>query len=179
MAFDVTAFRSQLPGGGARTNLFKVTMPAPGYVEFPSEKMSFLCKAAQLPESTIGIVEVPYFGRNIKVAGDRTFPEWTVTIINDEDFLIRDAFERWMDGIDTHERRGTKRGAADSNPNSYVADGIVQQYSKSGDIIKEYSFVNMFPTNVAPIDVAWETNDTIEEFTVTFNYDHWKSNTTT
>lgn len=178
MAFDVNAFRSNLVGGGARPNLFKVTMGAPAYVGFPTEKMSFLCKAAQLPESTVGTVEVPYFGRNIKMAGDRTFPEWTVTIINDEDFLIRNAFESWMDGIDTHTRTGTKRGAAGANPTSYVSDGVVQQYGKSGDVIKEYTFVNMFPSNVAAIDLTWDVADSIEEFTVTFNYDHWTSDTT-
>jgi len=159
MAFNISDFRGQLVGGGARPNLFRVTLGAPAYAEFPAEKMAFMAKAAQLPESTIGSIEVPYFGRNIKIAGDRTFAEWTITVINDEDFLVRDSLERWMDGIDTHTRAGTKRG--------------------SGDVIKTVTFVNLFPTNVAAIDLAWDSNDAIEEFTVTLQYDHYTSNTTT
>jgi hypothetical protein len=178
MAFDVGAFRAQLPGGGARPNLFRVTMNAPSFVGFPTEKMSFLCKTAELPGSTIGLVEVPYFGRSVKLAGDRTFPEWSPTIINDEDFLIRNAVEKWMDSIDSHTRAGTKRGAATSNPNSYVSDAFVEQFSKTGDVIKTYTFVNLFPTDLSPIEVSWESTDVIEEFTVTFNYDHWTSDTT-
>jgi len=179
MAFNISDFRGQLVGGGARPNLFRVTLGAPAYAEFPAEKMAFMAKAAQLPESTIGSIEVPYFGRNIKIAGDRTFAEWTITVINDEDFLVRDALERWMDGIDTHTRAGTKRGSATSNPGSYVADGVVEQFSKEGDVIKTVTFVNLFPTNVAAIDLAWDSNDAIEEFTVTLQYDHYTSNTTT
>jgi len=179
MAFDISAFRSQMPGGGARPNLFKVTLPAPGYVNFPTEKMSFLCKATSLPSSVIEPLIVPYFGRQVKFAGDRTFEDWTVSIINDEDFLIRDAFERWSDGIARHSAGGSKRGAADSNPASYVADAVIEQYSKSGDVIKSYSMVNVFPTNIAEIPVDWESNSQVELFDVTFSLDYWTSNTTT
>lgn len=179
MAFNVSDFRGQLVGGGARPNLFRVNLNAPAYAGFPSEKMAFMCKGAQLPEATIGVIETNYFGRVVKFAGDRTFAEWTVTIINDEDFLVRDAMERWMDGIDTHTRAGTKRGAATSNPGSYVSDGLVEQFSKEGEVIKTYTFTNLFPTNIAAIDLAWETNDTIEEYTVTLQYDFYTSNTTT
>lgn len=171
MAFNVAEMRAQLTGGGARPNLFEVqiTNPINGVADF---KIPFMVKASSIPESNLGMIEVPYFGRKIKVAGDRTFAEWSVTVINDEDFAIRNAMEQWMNAINSHV--GNLRNAAVLAPESYKTQAQIRQFSKTGTMIREYTFNGIFPTNVAAIETAWETNDTIEEFAVTFNYDWWE-----
>lgn len=171
MAFNVNEIRNQLVGGGARPTLFQVNLTNP-INGIGDAKTPFMVKAAQLPASNLGVIEVPYFGRKIKVAGDRTFEEWTVTIINDEDFLIRNAMEEWMAAINTHE--GNVRDDAAGTQAYKGNDATITQFSKAGDPIRTYSFRNIFPTNVSAIDVSWETNDAIEEFTVTFQYDYWQ-----
>lgn len=171
MAFNVNEIKNQLVGGGARPTLFQVqiTNPINGTGD---AKVPFMAKAAQLPASNLGVIEVPYFGRKIKVAGDRTFEEWTVTVINDEDFLIRNSMEEWMAAINTHE--GNVR-SPDAGPMQYKGnDATVTQFGKDGTPLRTYSFRNIFPTVVAPIELAWDSNDTIEEFSVTFQYDYWQ-----
>jgi hypothetical protein len=170
MAFNVAEMRSQLRGGGARPTLFSVqiTNPIDGIADF---KIPFMVKAAQLPASNISAIEVPYFGRKIKVAGDRTFEEWTVTVINDEDFAIRNSMERWMNSINTHI--GNFREAAFLAPEAYKTQAQITQFSKTGAPIRVYNFNGLFPTVISAIDTSWETNDTIEEFTITFAYDWW------
>lgn len=158
MAFAVDLFKGALTLGGARPNLFDVTI---GGV---NEKLRFTCKAAQLPSSNVEAIEVPYFGRTIKVSGDRTFPEWTITVINDEDFSVRDRFEEWMNEMNGHQTN--LRDAGSASPELYKQDATVTQYSKTGVPIKTYDFVGMFPTEVGAIDVAWDNNNAIEEFTV-------------
>lgn len=177
MAFDITQFRSKLTGDGARPTLFRVILNPPAFVGFPTEQFSFMCKAASLPSSIIGHAEPSYFGRRIKVGGDRQFDDWTVLIINDESFDLRDAFERWQGGIASYStvQNAQRNSGATSNPNSYVGNATVQQYSKEGDIIKEIQIVNMLPTMVGQIEVNWDANDTIEEFDVTFTYDFFVS----
>ena len=118
------------------------------------------------------MIEVPYFGRKIKVAGDRTFAEWTVTIINDEDFLIRNAMEQWSNSINSHA--GNIREFGSASPLLYKSNAQITQFSKTGVPIREYTFNGMFPTEVSAIEMAWETTDAIEEFTVTFQYDFWE-----
>jgi hypothetical protein len=175
MAFNVNQFRSQMQGDGARPNLFEVSMPFPGFSdpENAQQKMTFMCRSAQLPGATIGMVPVQYFGRELKFAGNRTFADWVVTIINDEDFQVRNAFERWMNGINSHA--GNVRNLDALTPSSYTVDGDVTQFSKKGDSIKRYKFIGLFPTDVSPIDVDWGSNDVIEEFTVTLSYQWWES----
>ena len=166
MAFSVQDIRSQLEGGGARPTLFQVTNIAGGGFDVEgAAKLPFMVKAAQLPASSLGTIEVPYFGRKIKVAGDRTFTEWTVTVINDEDFKIRNAMEAWSANINQHIGN---QGIAD-----YKAEAQIVQYAKSGEILREYSFTGLFPSEVSPIEVSWETVDAIEEFTVTLQFDWW------
>ena len=133
-----------------------------------TNKFSFLCKAAQLPGSTIGTVEVPYMGRMLKVAGNRTFPEWSVTVLNDEDFLIRNILEEWMAQINSH-----KGNVATALSVDYTFDAFVSQMGKQGDPLKTYQFVGMFPTDIAPIELDWGTNDSVEEYQVTFQYQYW------
>jgi hypothetical protein len=171
MAFNIQEIRSQLALGGARASLFQVQIanPANGAGDI---KVPFMVKAAQLPASTLGQIEVPYFGRKIKIAGDRTFAEWTVTVINDEDFLIRNAMEQWMNSINSHA--GNIREFGSASPLLYKSNAQITQFSKTGVPIREYTFNGMFPTEVSAIEMAWETTDAIEEFTVTFQYDFWE-----
>ncbi len=175
MAFNVNQFRSQLQGDGARPNLFEVSLPFPAF-SLPGNaqtKTTFMCKTAQLPGSTLGVVPVQYFGRELKFVGNRTFADWTVTIINDEDFVVRNAFERWMNGINSHNLN--VRNPVASTPLGYSVDGEVTQFGKAGNTIKKYRFVGMFPSDITPIDVDWGSNDTIEEFSVTLTYQFWEA----
>jgi hypothetical protein len=178
MGFDVGQFRAQMVGDGARPNLFEVIMPFPQIARVQGspgagaadQKFTFMCRTSQLPGSTLGAVPVNYFGREIKLAGNRTFPEWTVTILNDEDFLVRNTFEKWMNSINSH--RGNFRAAGALSPSSYTADPIINHYGKEipGPIIKQVKLIGCFPIDVSPIDLDWGQNDTIEEFSVTLAF---------
>ncbi len=180
MPFNIQEFRSRLTRDGARPNLFEVKMNFPATVVInagaTATKFTFMCRSAQLPGSSIGSVVVPYFGREVKMAGNRVFADWTVTIINDEDFLIRNAFERWLGGINGHALN--RRNSVFSTPTSYTSDAVVSQYGKTGTKIKNYQFVGMYPIDVSPIDLDWGSNDTIEEYAVTLQYQYWLSDTT-
>jgi hypothetical protein len=175
MAFSVNEFRSQMVGDGARPNLFEVAMPFPAFSApgTAQSKLTFMCKTAQLPGATIGVVPVQYFGRELKFAGNRTFADWTITVINDEDFIIRNAFERWMNGINSHN--ANVRNPVALAPFGYTVDGDVTQFGKQGNTLKKYKFVGLFPSDITPIDVDWGSNDTIEEFSVTLTYQWWES----
>jgi len=183
---NLNQFKNRLRGGGARPNLFEASIPS-----FPSgisgagtlwndtakKDFRFLCKAAQLPASTVAEIPVPFRGRILKVAGDRTFEPWTVTIINDEDFNLRSAFEGWMNTInDLSHATGV------TNPSSYMANAYIAQLgrgnarnstshaqsNKSQQVLRSYKFTGIFPTEVGAIDLSYDSTDTIEEFTVTF-----------
>ena len=175
MAFSVNEFRSQMTGDGARPNLFEVSMPFPSFASPANAqtKLTFMCKTAQLPGSTVGVVPVNYFGRELKFVGNRTFADWTISVINDEDFVVRNAFERWMNGINSHNLN--VRNPLALAPLGYTVDGDVRQFGKTGNTLKRYKFVGLYPTDLSPIDVDWGANDTIEEFTVTLSYQWWES----
>jgi hypothetical protein len=166
MAFSINEFKSQLVGGGARPSLFQVqiTNPIVGVADF---KVPFMVKTAALPASTVNSFPVPYFGRQVKYAGDRIFDQWTVTIINDEDFLVRNAMEAWSNAINSHVSNTR------ALPQQYKSDAIITQYSKDGSTLRIYNFEGLFPINVSEIGMAWEATDQIQEFTVTFDYDLW------
>ena len=132
-----------------------------------------MCKGAQLPASTINPVEVPFRGRQLKIAGDRTFEDWSVTVINDTGFEVRNAMERWMNGINGHTAN-----TGFTNPVLYQADLIVDQLDKDGGVLKSYNFRGAFPNGVSAIDLSYDTVDTIEEFEVSFSIQYWESNTT-
>ena len=166
-------FKAKLIGGGARANLFKATLTFPSYAGGDTELAQFMCKAASLPASIIGQVDIPYRGRQLKIAGDRTYEAWSVTIINDTGFEIRDAFERWQNGMATH-----KSNTGLTNPHDYTTDMLVDQLDKDGKTIKQYSFRGAWPVNISAIDVSSDSADTIEEFTVELAYQYWTSNTT-
>lgn len=172
-------FKTKLTGGGARPNLFEVEIYFPSDIETSNNTLSeitrFLVKAASLPASNLGVIDVPFRGRNLKIAGDRTFDPWSITVINDNDFQIRTAFERWMNYINKHEDN-----AGTLNPTDYQKDITVRQFGKSpvtsavtpttgsGNIpvLKSYKFYGVFPTSVSAIELSYDSSDTIEEFTV-------------
>jgi hypothetical protein len=169
MAFNVSDFRGQLEFGGARSSLFEVQIFNP--VNAAGDlKTPFMVRAAQLPGATVGTVPISYFGRQIKVAGNRTFDAWTVTIINDEDFLIRNAIEEWNNQINTYE--GNLRATGD-NPSSYKSTAVVNQFSKGGEVLRTYEFDGLWCSDIAPIDLSWDVEG-IQEYAVTFQYDYWR-----
>ena len=170
---NIDNFKAKLTGGGARPNLFKVICNFPADAEGDAELASFLIKGAGLPASVIAPIEVPYRGRKLKVAGDRTFEPWTITVINDEGFVIRNAFERWMNSINEH-----LNNVGLINPNDYQTDMTVQQLGKDDSVLKTIDLKGVFPTNLSQIELNYETNDTIEEYTVELQYQYWTSNTT-
>jgi len=172
---NINDFKAVLKGGGARANQFSVNMPFPGYAGVGGESrvMSFLCRATNLPGMTLGEVAVPFRGRSLYIAGDRTFETWTTTIMNDTDFLIRNAMERWMNGINAlSDNSGLE------NPSDYQVDAFVDQLDRAGTTIKSYTFRGLFPLTIANIDLAYDTNDAVEEFEVTYRYQFFETNTT-
>ena len=160
----ISDFKSKLTGGGARPNLFEVELAFPNAVAIENDvlqKARFLVKAAALPSSTINPIEIPFRGRILKIAGDRTFETWTITVINDVDFVIRSAFEKWMNVINKlDDATGLQ------NPDEYQKDAMVHQLDRDGGILRSYKFWDIFPTNLSTIDLSYETTDTLEEFTV-------------
>ena len=176
MAFNVNQFRQEMVGDGARPNLFEVRMVVPGFANLggTARKISFMCNAAQLPGSIIGQVTSYYFGREAKFAGNRTYPDWTITVINDENFAVRNSMERWHNNLNDPVLN-LRSAAARVVDGGYGTDAQVIQYGKDGRALKIYNFVGMFPVDVSPIEVSWGSNDQIEEFQVTFAYQYWTS----
>ena len=169
----VDDFKAKISGGGARPNLFQATINFPAFAGGDVEATSFLCKAASLPASTVAVIPVPFRGRQLKVAGDRTFEAWQVTIINDTDFIVRDSMERWMNGVNGHSSNSGL-----TNPLDYQSDLIMEQLDRNGDVLKRYNFRGAFPVALGAIEVAYDTNDALEEFTCDFEYQYWESNST-
>jgi hypothetical protein len=179
MAFNVQEFRAALTGDGARPNLFAVTLGFPVTVTngtASAQKTTFMAKAAQLPGSSVNSITVPYFGRELKFVGNRTFTDWTLTIINDEDFTIRNSMENWMNKLNSHA--SNVRDATAVNSKGYSVDASVTQYGKAGDALKTYNFVGLFPVDLTAIDLNWGSNDEIEEYSVTFAFQYWEASTT-
>ena len=159
----ISDFKSKLTGGGARANLFEVVLTFPDIVQPATDvldKSRFLVKGARLPASNIAQIEVPFRGRALKIAGDRTFDSWTVTVINDTDFAIRSAFENWMNAIN---RLSDNTGLV--NPADYQADCYVYQLDRDGQALRSYRFFDTFPTQVGPIELSYDDTG-IQEFTV-------------
>lgn len=184
---SLSQFKSQLAGGGARPNLFEVSIPSfPGALDSDAwtneyrKTFTFLCKAAQLPASTVAPITVPFRGRQLKVAGDRTFADWTVTIINDEDFSLRTAFEKWADKISNlFDATGV------TNPTSYMTNAFVKQlgrgkeaFSTKNDgnvtsVLRTYKFYDIWPSEISAIELSYDNSDTLEEFTVNFQVQYF------
>jgi len=170
----VDDMKAKLIGGGARPNLFKVTMAFPSYVTANVELASYMCKATSMPASTIAPIAVPFRGRQLQIAGDRTFDPWSVTIINDTDFNVRNSFEQWMNGINQH-----KQNTGLTQPSSYMADMIVEQLDKDGTVEKTYNIRGTFPTNLGAIELSYDSENAIEEFEVELQVQYWESDKTT
>ena len=180
MSHSIEKIKSTLKGGGARPNLFQVNLTSfPGGADYDSDEFSILCKAAQLPASNIASIDVPFRGRIFKVAGDRTFDTWTVTVINDNDFKIRTAMEAWMQFTGQYAD-----GSGATDPATYQVNADVVQFARNASALnkvdttglaeaKKYRFYGIFPTNISAIDLSYDTGDTIEEFTVEFQVQYW------
>jgi len=174
---NIADFKAQMIGGGARANQFRVNLSFPNYVQagaLVGLNSQFLCKAAQLPASTVGNTEVFYRGRPVNFAGERTFEPWTITVYNDTTFSIRDAMEQWSNGVLNH---GQTNGRV--NPRDYQVDLTVEQLDRNGATVKTYKFVDAYPTAISAIQLDYETNNQLETFEVQFTYNYWTSNTTT
>ena len=203
MARGISEFKTKLINGGARPNLFLVRLNFPstlgqiadiGPIDASTaitERAEFLVKTAQLPASTIGTIDVPFRGRMLKVAGDRTFEPWSVTVVNDGEFGIRKAFETWSRGINALTENVSQLGYGDDNP-GYCVDLEVFQLSRDGktpnktpqsitaggvdgmDVVRAYKFYDAWPSSLSAIDLSYESNDQIEEFTVEFQYNYYE-----
>jgi hypothetical protein len=168
--FNVSSFRANgLRQGGARPTQFEVYI-FPPFGSNASKNVQFLCRATQIPPAPIDPIPVPYFGRKIKIAGDREFPDWTVTILNDEDFAVRVMMESWSNRINTMVSNVMDPAMF---PMVYKSTAKVLQYGKRGDVIRAYDFHGIFPVNVDAIPLDWDQTNTIEQFDVTFAYDFW------
>ena len=168
-------FKSKLAGGGARPSLFKATVNFPTFVDANVELTSFLCKQASIPGSTVGSIEVGFRGRKLKMAGDsRTFTDWSISVLNDTDFKLYRAFERWMNGMNNMtDNEGL------TNPLDYQVDGFIDHLDRDGNSIKQYTFRGVFPTTLGDIALDYGTANAIESFDVTLSYQWFETDTTT
>ena len=168
----ISNFKSKLTGGGARANLFEVVLTFPDVAQPDSavlDKARFLVKGANLPASNVAQIEVPFRGRVLKIAGDRTFDSWTVTVINDTDFAIRSAFERWSNTIN---RLSDNTGL--TNPADYQSDAYVYQLDRDGSTLRSYRFYDTFPTQVGQVELSYDSTG-IQEFTVELQVQYWEA----
>lgn len=174
---NIAEFKAQMLGGGARANQFRVELTFPTFVTAGAAvglQAQFLCKAAQLPASLIENIPVQYRGRAVNFAGEKTFQPWTVSIYNDTTFNIRNAMEKWSNGV---QNNAATTGI--TNPLLYQADLMVHQFDRNGAIVKTYNFIDAYPTIVSPIVVDYEAVNQIETFDVEFHYNYWISQTST
>ena len=172
-------------GQGVKPNMFSIDIQWPngglvgGVPTDSTEKdlINVLCKSAALPASNLGVIEVPFRGRTVKIAGDRTFDTWTATFFNDKDFKIRAYFEAWLESMNTHEGNYSPNFIPTKEADGYMAEVKVKQLEKhgaeGGQVLREYNLRYAFPTNVSQIDLAYDSNDQIEEFSVEFQYSYW------
>ena len=172
MAFDLESFRNKMQDGGARPSLFEmeIDFPLPGR-GFSTESARFLTKVSEIPGSTIGVITVPYFGRQLKIAGDRTFATLSVTVLNDEAYALRGQFEQWMNKIAKHDI-----AVGSTKLDFYQVDLLLRQLKRGGGMSAQYRFHASFPTTLSTISLDW-SSEAIEEYTVEFQYQYWTSTT--
>lgn len=185
--FNINSFRSRLKGG-AKPNLFKVmifpetaaTIDGNDVVTGEQSQFSLLCRSAAIPAYSVGVIEVPYRGRRIKLPGDRTYAEWTVTVINDAGQTMRKYFDNWVKYINNPNGEQSIRGDRDSDrEDDYRATIVIGHLRTDGTISRQYALQEAFPTDVSAIDLSYDTTDAIQEFTVTFQYHHLSVGATT
>jgi len=173
---NINDFKARLAGGGARANQFKVTMPFPGFSAVGGETsdLAFLCQSTSIPGQTIGSIAVPFRGRVLQIAGDRTFNPWSMTIMNDTDFKLYRAFERWLNGINNMtDNEGM------TNPVDYQVDVFIDHLDRNGTTLKKYTLRGAFPTTISDIDLSYTDNNSIETFTASLTYQYFETDTTT
>lgn len=167
MPFDINDMRSQLVYGGARPTHFQVIITNP-FNPLADIKVPFMVRAASIPTLTVGKIEVPYFGRRYPIPGDRVWEDWNTTVINDEDFLVRDALERWSNAMNAFRRNVATAGP---NPATYKSTATVTHYGKAGNELRVYQLNGIFPMVVSSIDLDWQASDTLEEYQVVWAFD--------
>ena len=169
---NVSSFLTQVKQG-VRPNMFQVDITFPGTVEADQTLVSYMCKSAALPASNIGVIEVPFRGRTVKIAGDRTFDNWSATFINDKEMKSRSYFEQWLNQINTHKANTS----AIQDPTAYGRSVVIRQLEKdsspAGSELRSYKLWYAFPISTSAIDLAYDSNDQIEEFSVEFQYSYW------
>ena len=170
---NVSSFLSKV-SQGVRPNMFEVSIQFPDAAQADdTEIVTYMCKSAALPSSNVGVIEVPFRGRTVKIAGDRTFDNWSATFINDKDFKTRSYFEKWLEQINSHQ--GNTAGIID--PTQYGRTVTVKQLEKDdtsgGEVVRSYKLWYAFPTSASAIDLAYDSNDQIEEFSIEFQYSYW------
>jgi len=177
MPFDISQFiQNGLVQGGARPSLFQIQVSSGGLENSMNldtdavTKLSFACQGSELPPARNGEIHVPYFGRTIKVAGQQEFDDWSITVMNDEDFLVREMFESWINSINSTQSNVRASGLNNEN---YKADFTIYQYGKDGTVIRAYTMIGAWPKHVGPIQVSWDNKNQIETFQVQLAYDYW------
>ena len=169
---NVSSFLTQVKQG-VRPNMFQVDITFPGTVEADQTLVSYMCKSAALPASNIGVIEVPFRGRTVKIAGDRTFDNWSATFINDKEMKSRSYFEQWLNQINTHKANTGNI----QDPTEYGRSVVIRQLEKdsspAGSELRSYKLWYAFPISTSAIDLAYDSNDQIEEFSVEFQYSYW------
>jgi len=169
---NVSSFLTQVKQG-VRPNMFQVDITFPGTVEADQTLVSYMCKSAALPASNIGVIEVPFRGRTVKIAGDRTFDNWSATFINDKEMKSRSYFEQWLNQINTHKANTGEI----QDPTAYGRSVVIKQLEKdstpAGSELRSYKLWYAFPISTSAIDLAYDSNDQIEEFSVEFQYSYW------
>ena len=182
MATKLNDFLTKI-GEGVKPNMFAVDINWPQTLANAPKSddlnlVNLLCKSAALPASNLGVIEVPFRGRTVKIAGDRTFDTWSATFFNDREFKLRAYFEKWLEQINTHETNNAPLFKP-NNSEGYMATLGVKQLRKdtteAGSVLRQYDLLHAFPTSVSQIDLAYDSNDQIEEFTVEFQYSYWKA----
>lgn len=178
--FNIQDLRANLDLGGARATLFTVSLVMPDAVTngaAASRKLAFTCEATELPASELGVVKVPYFGRMINYAGDRQFAPWRITVINDEDHVVRDALEQWHSLINT--RLTNIMTTSTANPNLYKTNATVTHFGKTGDVLRTYTMFGLWPSEVSAIELGWGRQDEITRTGATFQFDWFDIDGTT
>jgi hypothetical protein len=183
MATKINEFITTI-GQGVKPNMFSIDIqwPSTGFASGQPDNndkdlTNILCKSAALPASNLGVIEVPFRGRTVKIAGDRTFDTWTATFFNDKDMKLRSYFEQWLEAMNTHEGNYAPLFVPNQT-DGYMCDVKVKQLEKNantsgGQVLREYILKHSFPTNVSQIDLAYDSNDQVEEFSVEFQYSYW------
>ncbi len=168
MTFSINEMRAQFAGGGQRPTHFSLQFinPANGSADI---KIPYMAMATQIPSFSEGEVNVPYFGRKIKVAGDRVWDNWNVTVLQDNDFVIRNALEEWSNKINSFE--GNLRTFGSSAPSDYKSQGILTRYTATGTPNRVYTLEGIWPTQISPVELSWDATDQLEQFQVTFAFD--------